>query len=66
MNDAKNPRRQRSFGTDTCAACEAVVNTTEWRPAATDRDEAGTYQVYVFCDQDCRTRWKEGRSDCPA
>jgi hypothetical protein len=51
------PQEPKEFGSDTCGSCGRRIDTTQWRPATTGRDDTGQYRVYVFCDEDCRDHW---------
>lgn len=41
--------------TVTCAECGAVVDTSSWYPVV--GCEGATYDIYHFCDRDCRDDW---------
>jgi len=45
-----NQRRQ-------CANCGRRIDTTEWHPLATERDDDGDFNVYAFCSEHCRDEW---------
>lgn len=53
--------RQREADAETvskrCDHCGGPIDTDEWYPAATRRDD-GDVTVYSFCDEACRKRWK--------
>ncbi len=49
----------KEFGSDVCASCDRRIDTTQWRPASTGRDDTNRYQMYVFCDEDCRENWTD-------
>ena len=38
------PGRTAEFGTDWCAVCGQQIDTTDWRPATTGRDETGQWR----------------------
>ena len=43
----------------TCEYCGAVIETSEWYPVTTERDEDGELQFYSFCSERCQVAWLE-------
>jgi hypothetical protein len=44
-----------------CAACDAVVDDSEWHPVTTRVTEAGEVVIYLFCTEACKTQWQPAR-----
>ncbi|NHN60484.1 MULTISPECIES: hypothetical protein [Halorussus] len=44
-----------------CAACDAVVEDSDWHPATTRVTEAGEVVIYLFCTEGCKTEWQAAR-----
>lgn len=45
----------------TCTECGAAIETSDWYPIRTDRDEDGDLRLYPFCSEDCQACWLEER-----
>lgn len=60
--DDADPGRQREANAETvskrCDHCGGPIDTDEWYPAATRRDDDGDVKVYNFCDEECRVEWE--------
>ena len=41
-----------------CAYCAESIDTSEWHPVVA-RTENGEFELYPFCDEDCRDDWEE-------
>lgn len=46
----------------TCAQCGEPIETSDWYPITSDRDDDGTLKLYPFCTEDCQATWIEARS----
>lgn len=44
-----------------CAACDAVVEDSDWHPATTRVAESGEVLIYLFCSDACKTEWRASR-----
>lgn len=44
-----------------CIDCGRSLDSGEWHPAATDRDEGSELTYYLFCDERCRGSWQGDR-----
>ena len=44
-------------GNDLCAHCGESIDTSEWHPVVA-RTENGEFELYPFCDEDCRDDWE--------
>lgn len=47
----------------TCANCKTQIDTTEWHPLVTRRDDDGTFRVYAFCSEACRDEWTDNDTE---
>lgn len=61
----ENPSAEHRGGPDDagadatrCAACGAVIDSTEWHPAATQFDDDGEFHLLAFCSSECRSAWQ--------
>ena len=45
-----------------CEQCGDPIETNEWYPVTSDRDEDGSLQLYQFCTEDCQSAWLDERS----
>ncbi|QLD87491.1 hypothetical protein HWV07_07180 [Natronomonas salina] len=45
-----------------CEQCGDPIETNEWYPVTSDRDEDGSLQLYPFCTEDCQSTWLDERS----
>lgn len=41
----------------TCTECGSAIETSDWYPIRTDRDDDGDLRLYPFCSEDCQTAW---------
>lgn len=44
-----------------CAACGAVIDTSDWYPVATDTND-GTLRLHPLCDEACHRAWRSAAS----
>lgn len=56
---ADNDVSVRADEPKTCANCGEQIDTTEWHPLVTRTDTDGNFQVFAFCNEDCRDEWTE-------
>jgi len=42
---------------DRCDHCGGPIDTDDWHPVATRRDDDGRIQIRDFCCDDCRDAW---------
>ena len=42
----------------TCEHCGTTIETADWYPVASERDEDGSLALYHFCSEDCRSAWR--------
>ncbi|WP_134672009.1 DUF7576 family protein [Halorussus marinus] len=58
-------RESRERGSDSasigCHCCGDPIDTDDWHPVATRRDEDGRIQIHDFCCEDCRSAWVRER-----
>lgn len=40
-----------------CTNCGSSIDTKEWHPLETRTDDDGNFEVYAFCDDECRDEW---------
>lgn len=45
-----------------CEQCGDPIETNEWYPVTSERDEDGSLQLYPFCSEDCQSAWLDERS----
>lgn len=45
-----------------CEECGELIETSEWYPITSDRDDDGSLQLYPFCTEDCQSAWLDQRS----
>lgn len=41
----------------TCTECGTPIETSDWYPIRTDRDDDGDLRLYPFCSEDCQAAW---------
>jgi hypothetical protein len=46
-----------------CTHCDERIDSEEWHPVATLRDEEGTAEIYAFCCEECRSAWLDDVDD---
>jgi hypothetical protein len=46
---------------DRCDHCGDPIDTDDWHPVATRRDDDGRIQIRDFCCDDCRDAWLRER-----
>lgn len=46
-------------GTETCGHCGSGIDTADWYPVATRTASDGTFRIYGFCGDDCRSAWMD-------
>lgn len=54
---APSPEQPTADAETTCTECGAPIETGDWYPIRTDRDEDGDLQLYPFCSEDCQAAW---------
>lgn len=59
-DDEVAPGSQGEDGSLVCTACGTTIDPTAWHPVATAPDGSG--DVYLFCDERCRTEWLNERT----
>jgi len=57
------PTDDREAASDRCDYCDGPIDTDDWHPVATRRDDGGRIQIRDFCCDDCRDAWVRER-DC--
>ena len=40
-----------------CAHCNDEIETDEWYPVATSREDGDALQLHAFCDETCQNNW---------
>lgn len=46
-----------------CEHCGTAIDTSDWYPVASERDDGGSVRLYDFCDETCQAAWRDERSD---
>ena len=46
-----------------CEQCGEPIETSEWYPITSDRDDDGSLQLHPFCTEDCQSAWLDERSE---
>lgn len=46
-----------------CASCGKEIDIKEWHPLVTRTNNDGSFQVYAFCDGNCREKWISNNSN---
>lgn len=57
----REPTESDADPVEVCATCDAVVEDTEWHPAATHVTDAGEVVIYLFCTEACKAEWRATR-----
>lgn len=47
----------------TCTACGSTIETSDWYPIRTDRDDDGDLRLYPFCSEACQDAWLDETDD---
>ena len=62
-DSSDSPSIDGSDASDTyCEQCGDPIETNEWYPLTSDRDEDGSLQLHPFCTEECQSTWLEERS----
>lgn len=46
-----------------CENCGQAIDTSEWYPVTTHRDDEGSLQILSFCSESCRSDWLAEHED---
>ncbi|MFD1585788.1 hypothetical protein ACFR9U_02240 [Halorientalis brevis] len=46
-----------------CHCCGSAIDTSDWYPIVTAKDERGNVALYAFCDKQCRETWRAQTAD---
>ena len=58
-----SPTEQTADTETTCTECGTSIETSDWYPIRTDRDDEGDLRLYPFCSEDCQAAWLETRDE---
>lgn len=60
---APSPEESTAGPETACVECGSAIETSDWYPIRTDRDEDGDLRLYPFCSEACQAAWLEARRE---